>query len=80
VSGVAAGLRVTAALPERYGPQERFLVDVAAAGVTVRPLSDCAHTPDEADGKGEVRLVLGYAHLSPSRIRDGVRRMAAAIT
>jgi GntR family transcriptional regulator/MocR family aminotransferase len=78
VSGIAAGLHVIAALPERYGPQERFLAEVAAAGVTVRPLSDCAHTPAEADGKGEVRLVLGYAHVSPSRIRDGIRMMADA--
>ncbi|MGW0334939.1 MocR-like pyridoxine biosynthesis transcription factor PdxR [Streptomyces sp. NPDC003011] len=79
VSGIAAGLHVIAALPERYGPQERFLTDLAAAGVTVRPLSDCRHARAEADGKGEVRLVLGYAHLSPARIRDGVRMMAAAV-
>jgi GntR family transcriptional regulator/MocR family aminotransferase len=51
VSEIAAGLHLIAALPERYGPQERFLVDVAAAGVTVCPLSDRAHTPAEADGK-----------------------------
>ncbi|MFI6934251.1 PLP-dependent aminotransferase family protein [Streptomyces sp. NPDC050287] len=80
VTGIAAGLHVIAALPERYGPQERFLADVAAAGVTVRPLSDCAHTRVETDGKGDVRLVLGYAQLSPARIRDGVRAMAEAVT
>jgi GntR family transcriptional regulator/MocR family aminotransferase len=27
----------------------------------------------------EVRLVLGYAHLTPGRIRAGVERMAAAV-
>ncbi|MFI5677610.1 MocR-like pyridoxine biosynthesis transcription factor PdxR [Streptomyces cellulosae] len=80
VTGIAAGLHVIAALPERYGPQERFLAEAAAAGVAVRPLSDCAHTRVETDGKGDVRLVLGYAQLSPARIRDGVRAMAEAVT
>jgi GntR family transcriptional regulator/MocR family aminotransferase len=79
VSGIAAGLHVIAALPKRYGPQERFLTDLAAAGVTVRPLSDCAHTRAGPDGEDDVRLVLGYAHLPPTRIREGVRMMAAAV-
>jgi GntR family transcriptional regulator/MocR family aminotransferase len=79
VSGIAAGLHVIAAIPKHYGPQERFLADVAAAGVTVRPLSDCAHTRAEPDDKEGVRLVLGYAHLSPARIREGVRMMAEAV-
>lgn len=78
VSGIAAGLHVIAALPPRYGPEERFLARIAEAGVAVRPLSD--HTQaralrDEAEG---VRLVLGYAHLSPARIREGVGLMARA--
>ncbi|KUN16900.1 GntR family transcriptional regulator [Streptomyces antibioticus] len=76
VSGIAAGLHVIATLPQRYGPEERFLTRVAAAGVAVRPLSACAHarTGDSA----EVRLVVGYAHLSPARIREGIRLMAEA--
>lgn len=69
VSGIAAGLHVIAALPERYGPQGRFLERVSAAGVAVRPL----------DSDDRVRLVLGYAHLSPARIRAGVRLMADAV-
>ncbi|WSQ07600.1 PLP-dependent aminotransferase family protein [Streptomyces sp. NBC_01231] len=88
VSGIAAGLHVIAALPERYGPQERFLTEVAAAGIAVRPLADCRHARNETDAgtgaeaaeKESVRLVLGYAHLSPARIRDGVRMMAAAVS
>jgi GntR family transcriptional regulator/MocR family aminotransferase len=76
VSGIAAGLHVIATLPRRYGPQERFVARVAAAGVAVRPLSDCTHA--RADDSPEVRLVLGYAHLSPGRIRAGVRLMAEA--
>jgi GntR family transcriptional regulator/MocR family aminotransferase len=79
VSGIAAGLHVIAALPHRYGPQEKFLARLAAAGVTVRPLTDYAHARAEpGDEGGGVRLVLGYAHLSPARIRDGVRLMAEA--
>ncbi|WP_030610366.1 PLP-dependent aminotransferase family protein [Streptomyces fulvoviolaceus] len=78
VSGIAAGLHVIAALPERFGPQEGFLARVAAAGVTVRPLTDYTHARAEAAAKEGVRLVLGYAHLSPTRIRAGVRLMAEA--
>ena len=71
-----------ATLPQRYGPQETFLARLAAAGVLVRPLSDYAHAraehDDEGGPEGDVRLVLGYAHLSTTRIRDGVRLMAEA--
>ncbi|MFF4548779.1 PLP-dependent aminotransferase family protein [Streptomyces sp. NPDC001406] len=76
VSGIAAGLHAIAELPRRYGPEERFLERMAAAGVAVRPLSACAHARADASG---VRLVLGYAHLSPARIRAGVRLMAEAL-
>ncbi|MES5823867.1 PLP-dependent aminotransferase family protein [Streptomyces sp. RG80] len=76
VSGIAAGLHVIATLPERYGPEERFLARVVAAGVAVRPLSDCTHT--RTDTSAQTRLVLGYAHLSPARIVEGVRLMASA--
>ncbi|MFJ3221822.1 PLP-dependent aminotransferase family protein [Streptomyces sp. NPDC086783] len=74
VSGIAAGLHAIAELPDRYGPSDRFLRLVAAEGVAVRPLSDYGTAVDEG-----VRLVLGYAHLSPARIREGVRMMAAAV-
>ncbi|MDX3798749.1 PLP-dependent aminotransferase family protein [Streptomyces sp. AK04-3B] len=77
VSGVAAGLHAIAELPQRYGPQERFLARAAAAGVDVRALDQYAHTRVPHDGS--LRLVLGYAHLSPSRILDGVRLMAQAV-
>ncbi|WP_053847635.1 PLP-dependent aminotransferase family protein [Streptomyces sp. NRRL B-24085] len=78
VSGIAAGLHVIAALPPRYGPQERFLARLGTAGVSVRPLTDYAHARAEPEDQEVVRLVLGYAHLSPARIRDGVRLMAEA--
>ncbi|WP_369198322.1 MocR-like pyridoxine biosynthesis transcription factor PdxR [Streptomyces djakartensis] len=78
VSGIAAGLHVIATLPRRYGPEERFLARVAQAGVAVRPLSAYSHAPGAGDGAKEIRLVLGYAHVPPARILDGVRLMAEA--
>jgi GntR family transcriptional regulator/MocR family aminotransferase len=80
VSGIAAGLHVIATLPQRYGPEERFLARVAEAGVAVRPLSAYAHTPAGPEGDKEIRLVLGYAHVPPARIAEGVRLMAEAAT
>ncbi|MGW6542256.1 MocR-like pyridoxine biosynthesis transcription factor PdxR [Streptomyces massasporeus] len=80
VSGIAAGLHVIATLPRRYGPEERFLARVAEAGVAVRPLSAYAHGPAGAEGDEEIRLVLGYAHVPPARIAEGVRLMAEAAT
>jgi GntR family transcriptional regulator/MocR family aminotransferase len=74
VSGIAAGLHVIAALPDRYGPRELFLERAAEAGVAVRALAHYGEAVDDG-----VRLVLGYAHLSPARIRDGVRLMADAV-
>jgi GntR family transcriptional regulator/MocR family aminotransferase len=72
VTGIAAGLHVIARLPDRYGPLDLFLERVAG-DVAVRPLA--AYGTAAGDG---VRLVLGYAHLSPVRIREGVRAMADA--
>ncbi|UUU35430.1 PLP-dependent aminotransferase family protein [Streptomyces sp. CA-210063] len=74
VSGIAAGLHVIAALPDRYGPLDRFLERATAAGVAVRGLARYGRVPDDG-----VRLVLGYAHLSPARIREGVGVMASAV-
>lgn len=74
VSGIAAGLHVIVSLPDRYGPLDRFLERAAAAGVAVRGLAQYGRVPDEG-----VRLVLGYAHLSPVRIREGVGVLASAV-
>lgn len=83
VSGIAAGLHIIARLPERYGPEPRFLDRAARAGVALRPLSDHYATANPADQGGEghagVRLVLGYAHLATSDIARGVRLMAQAV-
>ncbi|MFJ2883193.1 PLP-dependent aminotransferase family protein [Streptomyces sp. NPDC086796] len=75
VSGIAAGLHIIAALPERYGPEPVFLARAAGAGVALRPLGACGTAPREDRA---VRLVLGYAHLTPSDIENGVRLLAAA--
>lgn len=50
----------------------------SAAGVAVRPLTDFAHAPVRGGG-GDVRLVVGYAQLSPARITAGGRLMADAL-
>ncbi|MFE7776937.1 PLP-dependent aminotransferase family protein [Streptomyces sp. NPDC057445] len=76
ISGIAAGLHVIARLPGRYGPEPRFLERAARAGVVLRPLADYGTARVEDDG---VRLVLGYAHLSPARIEGGVRLLAGAV-
>ncbi|MFD7436814.1 PLP-dependent aminotransferase family protein [Streptomyces sp. NPDC059861] len=82
VSGIAAGLHVIATLPKRYGPQERFLARVGAAGVAVRALSECTYARAglSEDGEAAVRLVLGYAQVPPGQIREGVRVMADAVS
>ncbi|MCG8970115.1 MULTISPECIES: MocR-like pyridoxine biosynthesis transcription factor PdxR [Streptomyces] len=78
VSGIAAGLHAIAALPGRHGPEERFVAGVAEAGVAVRPLTAYGHADGGGGAEPGVRLVLGYAHLPPARIREGVRLMAGA--
>ncbi|MFF4015741.1 PLP-dependent aminotransferase family protein [Streptomyces sp. NPDC001843] len=76
VSGIAAGLHAIAELPGRYGPEGNCTALLATAGVMVRPLGSCTSARADAD---EVRLVLGYAHLGPARIREGVKLMAEAL-
>ncbi|MFC8272842.1 PLP-dependent aminotransferase family protein [Streptomyces sp. NPDC057271] len=75
VSGIAAGLHIIARVPERYGPTARFVERAAGAGVALRALEEFG-TACPADGT--VRLVLGYAHLTPSEIGRGVRLTAEA--
>ena len=74
VSGIAAGLHVIVTLPERYGVVGRFLERAGEGGVGVRGLGAYGRVPD-----GRVRLVLGYAHLSPARIREGVGVLAGVV-
>lgn len=76
VSGIAAGLHIIALLPARYGPEARFLQRAAGAGVALRALAyHGTARPDD----GRVRLVMGYAHQSPSDITRGVRLLARAV-
>ncbi|WP_411110377.1 PLP-dependent aminotransferase family protein [Streptomyces sp. c-19] len=76
VSGIAAGLHVIARVPADFGPPERFLARAAEAGVALRPLEDYG-TARPADG--DVRLVIGYAHLAPSAVTAGIRLVAVAV-
>ncbi|WP_338694096.1 PLP-dependent aminotransferase family protein [Streptomyces sp. Q6] len=73
VSGIAAGLHAIATLPEGCGPHGTLLERFAASGVAVRPLSHYGTSTEE-----RLSLVLGYAHLTPARISEGVRLMAHA--
>lgn len=73
VSGIAAGLHAIATLPDRFGPPRELVDRCAAAGVAVRPLEHYG-----GGAGGGVSLVLGYAHLSPARITEGVRLLADA--
>ncbi|GAA3051099.1 PLP-dependent aminotransferase family protein [Streptomyces roseofulvus] len=76
VTGIAAGLHVIACLPVRFGPAERFLAHAAGAGVAMRRLEEYG-TARPSDGA--VRLVIGYAHLAPTAISAGIRRVAEAL-
>lgn len=76
MSGIAAGLHVIARVPPVFGPPERFLARAAEAGVALRPLEDYG-TARPTDG--DVRLVIGYAHLTPSTVRTGIRLVAEAV-
>ncbi|MFJ2787223.1 MULTISPECIES: aminotransferase class I/II-fold pyridoxal phosphate-dependent enzyme [unclassified Streptomyces] len=76
VSGIAAGLHVIARVPGRFGPPERFLARASAAGVALRALEEHGTA---RPGDGDVRLVVGYAHLTPSALTTGVRLLAEAV-
>ncbi|WP_137990697.1 PLP-dependent aminotransferase family protein [Streptomyces vilmorinianum] len=75
VSGIAAGLHIIARVPSLYGPPARLVERAASAGVVLRPLEEYG-TARPTDGA--VRLVIGYAHLTPSEIARGVRLAAEA--
>nr|WP_307129057.1 PLP-dependent aminotransferase family protein [Streptomyces sp. B1I3] len=77
VSGIAAGLHIIARLPGRFGPRPDFLRKAAGAGIALRPLSDYGSAGPEDD---TIPLVLGYAHLTPAVIRQGLALLSAAVT
>ncbi|MEV3988229.1 PLP-dependent aminotransferase family protein [Streptomyces sp. NPDC049837] len=78
VSGIAAGLHVIARVPGRYAAGGVLVKRAAAAGVTLRPLADYGTATATGPDDGDVRLVLGYAHLTPSDIARGVGLLAGA--
>ncbi len=81
VSGIAAGLHVIATLPKRYGPEERFLARVAAAGVAVRALA-VLHPPADREHRSGKRCGWSWATpmYRPPGSPTGVRLMAQAAT
>ena len=76
VSGIAAGLHIIARLPARYGPEAVFLRRAAGAGVALRALAEHGSA---GPLDGSVRLVMGYAQLTPAEIVRGVRALAGAV-
>ncbi|MCD0480975.1 PLP-dependent aminotransferase family protein [Streptacidiphilus sp. ASG 303] len=82
VSGVAAGLHLVAAFPERYGTQREVTGAAARAGVRLRPLDDWrlpVPQPSPGGGTGPARFVLGYPHLAPAEIEGAVAAVAEAL-
>ncbi|MFJ9809648.1 PLP-dependent aminotransferase family protein [Streptomyces sp. NPDC101158] len=75
VTGIAAGLHVIARVPAAYGPTPRFLDRARAVGVALRPAEDYGTARFD---DGAVRLVIGYAHLTPKEIALGVGLVAGA--
>jgi DNA-binding transcriptional MocR family regulator len=74
VSGVSAGLQAFVTLPE--GQDSRDVAALARRhGVGVYPLAD--ELADES--RRSASLTLGYGTLRPDHIRDGIRRLAAAV-
>ena len=72
VQGVAAGLHLVVGLPD--GVDDAAVAERAlAAGVAVQPLSYHRLRP------GPPGLVIGYAAVTPDRLREGVRLLADAI-
>lgn len=71
--GTPAGMQLTVLLP-------RGIDDVAVAkkasekGVVARPLSSCCLDPSDRGG-----LILGFGHIGPDAIRDGMRKIEACL-
>ncbi|MFF4658367.1 hypothetical protein [Streptomyces sp. NPDC001381] len=79
VSGFATRVHVIAELRAAHGPGRSSFGRMAAAGVRVRALEEYAHARGGRDNGtgghgGAVRLVLGYAQVSPTRIRTAYGR------
>ena len=74
VSGVSAGLQAFVTLPE--GVDSADVADTARRhGIGVYPVADELLDADRRASS----LLLGYGTLRPSQIRDGIRRLAAAV-
>jgi GntR family transcriptional regulator/MocR family aminotransferase len=72
VHGVAAGLHLLVTLPG-VDDDTAVVARARADGVRVQPLSMHLQRP------GPAGLVIGYAACPPDRLREAVRRIAAAV-
>lgn len=81
VTGIAAGLHALVQLPPGCGDAAATVDRAARLGVTVVPLSaygTIGTAAGRARGDEGGVLVIGYAHVSESRIEEGIRRLAQA--
>jgi GntR family transcriptional regulator / MocR family aminotransferase len=76
VTGIAAGLHVTVALPPD-DDAEAIRRAAAARGLALSTMAD--YTGPAAGGGPPPTLILGYSQLTEARIRGGVGELAAAI-
>ena len=76
VTGIAAGLHVTVALPAD-DDAEAIRRAAAARGLALSTMAD--YTGPAAGGGHPPTLILGYSQLTEARIRGGIRELAAVI-
>jgi GntR family transcriptional regulator/MocR family aminotransferase len=74
IRGIAAGLHVTVELPPGYD-EEAIRRAAAGRGVAISTMGDYRSTVD-----GPPTLILGYSQMSESRIRGGIKELAAVVS
>jgi GntR family transcriptional regulator/MocR family aminotransferase len=74
VTGIAAGLHVTVALPEGYDA-EAIRDEAARHRIVLNSMTDYREAPDA----GSTTLMLGYGSVPEPAIEPGVRELAEAV-
>ncbi|HUD32942.1 MAG TPA: PLP-dependent aminotransferase family protein, partial [Variovorax sp.] len=81
LAGTAAGLHAVLWLPSlRSGDETRLAALARGMGLGVYPVSPLFAAPSGDAAARPCVLILGYASLTPDRIDDGVRLLAAALS
>ncbi len=79
VLGAEIGTQLTWRLPDAIASADRFCAAASAKGVCIEPI-DCDRRPDEGLCSEQHRLVvLGYAGMTPERLKQAVTRLAQAV-